>query len=323
MELYQLRTFAAVAELGNLTQAAESLHLSQPAASAQIKLLEEEFGLTLFERKQSGLALTSAGALLLPKVRQLLDTAKLIAAEAKSLSGRVTGPIKLAIIVTLLDSSLLRLDRLMHLILDRQPRLDIELHHRNSRSIIAGVESGEFDAGICMGNKKIPQIHRVLLKKMQHRIVAPRNWSDKRKASWKELASSPWISVPKGGSHHQMMLQLFKRLRYRPTKLIEGDSEHIISSLVIAGVGLGLLREELAVEMEGHGNIVIVDKGRPSTYLQFVYRAAREDDPAIRALLDVLHEMWPEAALLPLDRRPRADKVAPLGSPPSRGGKAK
>src|ERR1700741_515750 len=123
MELYQLRTFAAVGEMGNLTQAAERLHLSQPAASAQIKLLEEEFGVTLFERKQSGLALTSAGASLLPKVRQLLETAKLIAAEAKSLSGRVTGPIRLAIIVTLLDNSLVRLDQLMNQILARQPRL--------------------------------------------------------------------------------------------------------------------------------------------------------------------------------------------------------
>jgi DNA-binding transcriptional LysR family regulator len=297
MELYQLRTFAAVAELGNLTQAAESLHLSQPAASAQIKLLEEEFGVTLFERKQSGLALTSAGASLLPKVRQLLETAKLIAAEAKSLSGRVTGPIKLAIIVTLFDNSLLRLDQLMHLILVRQPRLDIELHHRNSRSIIAGIESGEFDAGICMGNKKIPQIHRVLLKKLEHRIVAPRNWSNKRKASWKELASSPWVSVPKGGSHHHMMMQLFKRFRYRPRKLIEGDSEQIICSSVIAGVGLGLLREDLALEMQDQGNMIVVYKGRPSTYLQFVYRAAREDDPAIRALSDVVCEMWPEAGL--------------------------
>jgi DNA-binding transcriptional LysR family regulator len=302
MELYQLRTFAAVAQLGNLTQAAESLHLSQPAASAQIKLLEEEFGVTLFERKQSGLALTSAGASLLPKVRQLLETAKQIAAEAKDLSGRVTGPIKLAIIVTLFDNSLLRLDQLMNLILARQPRLDIELHHRNSRSIIAGVESGEFDAGICMGEKKIPQINRVLLKKLQHRIVAPRDWNNKRKASWKDLASSPWVSVPKGGSHHEMMMQLFKRLRYRPSKLIEGDSEQIICSLVIAGIGLGLVREELAFEMQEQGNIIVVDKGRPKTYLQFVYRAARENDVAIRALSDALCEMWPEAERLPPKR---------------------
>ena len=61
MELYQFRKFAAVAELGHLTRAAERLHVSQPAVSAQIKALEDELGVTLFERVSSGMVLTSAG----------------------------------------------------------------------------------------------------------------------------------------------------------------------------------------------------------------------------------------------------------------------
>jgi DNA-binding transcriptional LysR family regulator len=304
MELYQLRMFVAVAELGNLTHAADRLHLSQPAASAQIKLLEEEFGVTLFERKQSGLALTQAGASLLPRVQHLLETAGEIVVHAKSFSGRITGPIKLAIIVTLFDNSLLRLDQMMNLILARQPHLDIELHHRNSRSIIAGVTNGEFDAGICMGDRKIPKIHRVILRKMPHRIVAPPSLGGRmRKASWRELAAANWVSVPKGGSHDQMMSQLYKRLRRRPNKSIEGDSEQILTSLVMAGVGLGLMREDLAVEMEKAGNIIVVDKGRPLTYLQYIYRTGRENDPAIRAVSDVLSELWPDTDR-PSQKRP-------------------
>ena len=65
MKLYQLRSFVAVAEAGHLTRAAEKLHVSQPAVSAQIKALEDELDLVLFERTSSGMVLTPAGKRLL------------------------------------------------------------------------------------------------------------------------------------------------------------------------------------------------------------------------------------------------------------------
>jgi DNA-binding transcriptional LysR family regulator len=100
MELYQLRTFAAVAERGSLTHAAEQLHLSQPAASAQIKLLEDEFGVALFERRSSGLTLTGAGAALLPQIQRLLADANQVVTHAKSLSGQVKGPFRFAVVAS-------------------------------------------------------------------------------------------------------------------------------------------------------------------------------------------------------------------------------
>ena len=61
MEIYQLRTFLAVARLGHLTRAAEQLHLTQPAVSKQVKALEQELGVLLFERQPTGMVLTSEG----------------------------------------------------------------------------------------------------------------------------------------------------------------------------------------------------------------------------------------------------------------------
>ena len=61
MEIYQLRTFVTVAQQGHLTQAAELLHLSQPAVTAQIKALEEEVGMPLFERTAGGVNLSRIG----------------------------------------------------------------------------------------------------------------------------------------------------------------------------------------------------------------------------------------------------------------------
>jgi DNA-binding transcriptional LysR family regulator len=297
MELYQLRMFAAVAELGSLTQAAEQLHVSQPAASAQIKLLEEEFGVTLFERKQSGLALTRDGESLLPKIQELLQTAHQVASDARRISGQVTGPIKFAF-VTVLEESLLRLKEMVDRTLARHPRLEMNLRHLHSRGIIAGVTSGEFDAGIVLGDRVVPNLRRFPLQKLHYRIVAPRDWTSLRKASWKDLESSTWVSVPKGGSHHQMLMQLFKRMPSQAATFVQGDSEEMIQHLVRMGIGLGLMREDVALEMDREQKIVLVEKGRPTTCLQFIYRTGREGDPAIRAITEVLSELWPDAERL-------------------------
>ena len=97
MELYQLRTFAMVAEVGNLTRAAERLHTSQPAVSAHIKALEAELGLSLFERTPKGMQLTPAGAALKAKAAAALSAADAVRFEAKRLKDELTGTLRLGL----------------------------------------------------------------------------------------------------------------------------------------------------------------------------------------------------------------------------------
>ena len=61
MNLRQLSYFVAIAEQGSILKAAQVVHISQPAVSAQIKLLEEELGVQLFERRPAGVLLTPEG----------------------------------------------------------------------------------------------------------------------------------------------------------------------------------------------------------------------------------------------------------------------
>lgn len=73
MDIRELRTFIAVAKTGNITRAAEELHISQPALSRQIIKLENELGCKLLERGGHGISLTNAGHLLLNRARELSD----------------------------------------------------------------------------------------------------------------------------------------------------------------------------------------------------------------------------------------------------------
>jgi DNA-binding transcriptional LysR family regulator len=294
MDLYQLKTLAAVAELGSLTQAAARLNVSQPAASAQIKAVETEFGTRLFERKYNGLILTRTGAALLPEIHKLLDMADALRLHARRLRGRLSGTVKVAIVSpTVADTSLLRLGEIMKVMVTRHPMLAIEVHNRNSRSVVAGICNREFDAGIALGNRPIAKVRRIRLRELHYRIVAPGTWRRQiRRASWTEIAASPWVSAPRNGSHFQMATDLFRKHRFEPVKVIEADSEAVITSLITAGVGLGLMREDLATIAESTGAIHILDRGKPRTFLELLYHSTRERDPAVQALVGAVSGVW-------------------------------
>src|SRR5688572_12109313 len=93
IELWQLRTFVAVAETLNFTKASEKLYLTQSAVSHQIKALEEELGVPLFIRAKRGVILTDAGKIALEYANRILVEAEEMRAQVvgreKALEGRV------------------------------------------------------------------------------------------------------------------------------------------------------------------------------------------------------------------------------------------
>lgn len=290
MELYQLRSFVTVAQQGHLTRAAERLHISQPAVSAQIKALEEELGVTLFQRKAGGVALTKAGQALLPQAEKILASAKDLIAQAKSLQGQISGKVRIG---TIIDPEFLRLGEFMNTMLVDYPMLAIELHQGISGWVMNGVVNGDLDAGFFLGNQPQANVTALELRKLTYRIVAPPDWKAKVEAAgWKEIAALPWIWTPKLGTHHQMVTELFRQQNLEPVKAVEADQESIIINLVTAGVGLSLMREDLALAAAKAGEIILWDKGRSQTTLCFIYRTDRASDPVINASAQVLKGIW-------------------------------
>src|SRR5207237_5218659 len=108
--LNRLRSFVVVAETGHLTRAAEKLHISQPALSAQIRALEDELDLTLFERTSTGMTLTAAGKRLLAGADRILAEAQAFQAEAQALKGGISGRARMG---TLSEPDFIRLGYFM------------------------------------------------------------------------------------------------------------------------------------------------------------------------------------------------------------------
>ncbi|NDP42926.1 MAG: LysR family transcriptional regulator [Aromatoleum sp.] len=292
MELYQLRSFAAVAELGNLTRAAEKLHVSQPAVSTQIKALEDDLAAALFVPTATGMVLTAAGRRLLPEATKVIAAVQELRAKARLLEGQVAGK---ALVGTLSDPDVIRIGEFLGRAVEHHPLLEIELHQEISGTAFEKLRDGVLDASFYYGELAHPQVASVPLREIAYRVVAPAAWSERiDRAGWDTIAAEPWIMPPPISSLHVLATQFFRAHGVAPAKLIEADNEAVIRSLVIAGLGVALMREDLARESADAGEICYWSGARLPTVLQFIHLRERESEPAIHALLDVIRDVWGE-----------------------------
>ncbi len=149
MELRQLEYFVAVAEELHFSRAAERLHVAQPSVSEQVRALERELGLPLFERTSRAVALTAAGRDVLPLAIDLLKRADELRLEAQQSARRLNGRVRIGFLA---DEYLSPMGQeLMSSVRRAHPRLDIEFlqvdfadHHR-------ALEDGRVDVAFVMG----------------------------------------------------------------------------------------------------------------------------------------------------------------------------
>ena len=291
MELYQLRSFTVVAEEGHLTRAAERLHVSQPAVSGQIKALEQELGLRLFERSASGMVLTVAGKELLATAQRVLTAAEDMKQKARRLTGEIAGVLRVG---TVSNPASLRVGDLLAAVVERHPRLQLELQHEVSGVALEAVREGRLDASFYFGDAPGRDVVALRLRDPVYCVAAPAAWADRiRSAGWAEIAAMPWILTPATSTHNRLVTRLFEEQGIEPPqRAVEADQESVIETLVVSGVGVSLLREELAKELAAAGEICIWDKARLRTTLWFVCAAGREEDPLLAALFSLLREIW-------------------------------
>ncbi|MDB5049785.1 MAG: oxyR [Fibrobacteres bacterium] len=145
MNIRDLEYFAAVAELKHFRQAAERCFVSQPTLSGQLKKLEAEFGVSLFERHARGVRLTAAGEGLLPYATGILEQARRLTEAAQALKDPRSGPLQLGVIPTLapyLMPLMVPLTRKLH------PRLDLFLSEMQTRDLLKALAEGRVEAAL-------------------------------------------------------------------------------------------------------------------------------------------------------------------------------
>jgi DNA-binding transcriptional LysR family regulator len=303
IDLRTLRAFIAVAREGNVTRAAEQLHVTQPAVTLQLKRLAADTGLTLFRRTSTGLELTQEGALLTAKAEQVLAALTDFGQTAGHLATRVRGKLRIG---TIIDPEFTRLGAFLKALIESGPGIETTLRHGMSGDIPEGLRRNELDAGFFLGDPRdydpaaersgdsaAPLFHARELATLTYRVVAPPSLASfVRDADWAALASLPWIGTPQASVHNRLLTRLFTDIGVRQHVVAQVDQEVSMVAMVRTGVGLSLCRESIALhEQQAHG-LVIAGNVKIATTLSFLCLKARTGDPAIAAAFEAIKRVW-------------------------------
>jgi len=290
MDILKLRSFVMVAKLGHLTRAADRLCLTQPAVTAHIKAIEQEIGIALFDRTPGKISLTKPGEILLCEAERILTVFEGFASKAKQIKGEVTGNI---LIATIDDSDFIKLGGLLFGLRAALPLLQTKTRLVLADEVIEGIANGVFDAGFYIGSIDHPDFGVQVLRSVTYCAVGPAAFGKRlTDANWRVVASLPWIAAPERSHVARLQHRLFDQQGVTPNEVTECDQLPAMLDLIRSGLGMGLLREDLALSAAENQQVAIWPHGRIDTRLSFVFKLAAEHDPAMVGMLSVLRDHW-------------------------------
>ena len=279
MELYQLKAFAAVAEHGNVTRAAEHLFTSQPAVSAQIKALEQSFGVALFSRTPAGMALTEAGQKLLDQAKTTLAQARATEDLARHLRDGTAGRLRIG----LNDANpRLRVDALSRALLADHPGIQLDFSNGTSGSVLEGVRRFDIDAGFYEGQVKDNAVAARHLLDCELCIVMPNGWSAD---DWHALSRYPWVFTSPGCSYNSELMRICDQHGVQPQKQFRMDHDSTSLTMVREGLAVSMVDRAFAQPYADAGELTIWNGYEGTIPLSAIYLKQRQSDPPIAAFL--------------------------------------
>ena len=253
----QLRVFIAVAKQGGVTRAAEELHLTAPAVSMQIKDLEADVGLPLFDRSGRGLALTMVGEYLLVYAQRIVATLR----EADIAVARLRGLAGGTLTIGMVSTAKYFLPRLLAAFRTEHPGIELRLTVGNREALVRQLQHNEVDLAVMGRPPRELETRAEPFAAHPHVVVAAAGHplAAGERIAPARLAGEGFIVREQGSGTRAAMEQYFRDHALRPPVIMEMASNETIKQAVIASMGLGFLSlHTLGLELE-LGLLRIVD----------------------------------------------------------------
>jgi DNA-binding transcriptional LysR family regulator len=250
LENFRLKVFRTVAEHLNFRKAAEHLFLTQPAITLQIKALEDDLGVRLFDRSASHISLTPQGSLLLAYAKKIATLVSEAEQELGAEDGKVSGEFSLGVSTTIAQYVL---PRLLGAFLDEHPRVQFSLHSGNTSEIVQLLLDDKLSVGLIEGPARDRSIRTEPFMQDELVLITPPAFESDHFSRNQLLASTLLMREHGSGSRRVVEIALQKagcRLKSFK-KVMNLDSTEAIKSAVEAGLGIGFVsRWAISKELE-------------------------------------------------------------------------
>lgn len=287
LNLDQLQTLVAIADLGTLAAAAQALHLAAPTISLHLSELESRIGATLVHRGRRQASLTSAGELLVQKGRRLLADADDMLDEVKRRADGHAGLVRLG---TTAGVSPLLLPQALEALARERPGVNVKLEVLGSEASMARLRAGTIDIAIvALPQKATPGVKLVPWRRDQMVAFLPAGWKVPARITPQWLAEHGWMGFDASTQMHKLIAAWFGRAGLNPRPSMEVNYPLALKSLAAAGQGVAVLPLEDPLEARSGAGLQV----RPLSpllmrELALAHRTAEPHEAAVAGVLQTL-----------------------------------
>jgi DNA-binding transcriptional LysR family regulator len=285
----RLQVFHTVARLLSFTKAAESLHMTQPAVTFQVRQLEEYFNTRLFDRTHNRISLTEAGQ----RVYEYADRIFALYAEmensVRDLTGEVSGVLLLGASTTIAEYML---PALLGDFKAKYPEVSIRLQVANTDGIVSMVENNVIDLGVVeapVSNKNLV-VENCRMDQMVLIVPPGHDLASKASVPIEELTRYPYICREEGSGTREVMLEAVTASGANPQDLnivMELGSPEAVKGAVEAGMGISILSRATIEKELKLGSLIAIALDTPlERPFSFVHQKQKFRLRAMEKLLD-------------------------------------
>ena len=239
----RLQVFATVARLLSFTKAAESLHMTQPAVTFQIRQLEEYFNTRLFDRTHNRITLTEAGILVKSYADRIISMYNEMDNEIRTMTGDIQGPLIIGASTTIGEYFI---PGMVGTYQSTFPNVKVRLHVANTNGVIHMVENNQIDIGIVEGPINNKNLIREVIWNDELVVVCAKGHAlaNRKKVSMQDVCDYPFISREEGSGTREVLENYLTKRKIELDSIniiMEFGSPESIKSAVTAGLGVSVL----------------------------------------------------------------------------------